>query len=743
MLTNLIIKLLDLFIAKGVTFLTTITLLGLSVPFLLVMTIPMSVLLAVLVAFSRFSADSETTAMKSSGISISRMMPPVIVFATLVYILTSSIYIGLLPITNLKLKQLRYDIIRKQANIGIKPHVFNTDFTHLVIYVNEIDHSDKTMHGIFIADNRNTDHPLVIVARKGFDVIDPEKNVVTLRLKDGCTHEIMKGKHHRYSTTPFSNMDLKLDMTILAQAAVTKSDREMTIAELIHKARRNEEKGRSSNRQWIEIWKKTSFPFACFIFAFLGVPLGLTTRRGGKSANFATSIGLILVYYILLTGGTGLSEESNLSPLLATWSPNILLGCLSLYLYYRQAKESPPPHFKQQISESTMRIFKKIQQIRYKRHSIASTKLQFERLPFGVRILDRYIAKQFLTTFIYVQAALMAISLIVHGFEKIDNLVEHHATLMDSFVAICFNLPYFAYLAIHFSTLVATILTIGLFNRTSELAAMKASGISYIRITVPLFVIAIGISSFAFFLNESIVPLCNRKVEQTWDRIKNRERTQFVRYHRWYRGATGDIYYFQHYDRKEISITGFSRFHIDKHMNILDRIESDQMVWTDGYWEGLDGRSIQMSSSGQVISDKPFPSKTINIPETPADFSKEYKESEEMNLKELKEYIQVLQSIGFDTTEYEVDWHAKFSIPFLSIIMVLIGMAFSSQNPRTATGLKGLGTAIVIGAVYFVIFRISLELGHGDKFPSFMAAWMCNIIFLVMGFWWLIKVSQR
>ncbi|MBN1356469.1 LPS export ABC transporter permease LptG [bacterium] len=742
MLTNLLIKLTDLFITKGVDFLTVLSLLGLSIPYLLVMTIPMSVLLAVLAAFGRFSSDSEIAAMKSSGISLHRMMPPVILFALCVYIITSFIYIGLLPETNLQLKQLRYDILRRQASIGIKPHVFNTDFIHLVIYVNDVDHGTGVMKGVFIADNRNSDQPLVIVARKGFEVADPKQNTVTLRLTDGCTHEILKGKRQRYSTTPFTHMDLNLDMTIFQQAAVTKSDREMTISELLEKARTNDQKGRNSNRQWLEIWKKTSFPFACFVFAFLGVPLGISTRKGGKSACFATSLGLILIYYILLTGGTGLSEEGKLSPFIATWAPNILLTVLAVYLYIKQALEMPASTLRKRLDEFVFSLERKIKLRRpVKSHPLAVRTMADINLK-GIRILDRYVMSQFLILFVYIQVALMSISLIVHAFEKIDNLLENQASLVDALIAIGFNLPYFGFLAIHFSTLVATILTIGTLNRTSELIAMKASGISYLRITASMIVLGLVLSGFAFLLNESIIPYSNRQVEQAWDRIKSRERTKFVRYHRWYRGKSGDIYFFQHYDPREEKIAGFSLFNIDQSMNILSRLEASRVEWVDRRWVTDDARNIVMSSGCRLLRDESTSRMVIDIPEKPADFSKEYKESEEMNLRELKEYIRILRSIGFDTTEYEVDWHSKLSIPFLSVIMVLIGIAFSSQNPRSAGGMRGLGMAILIGAVYFLLFRIGLEFGQAGQYPPIIAAWICNGIFLVLACWLLFRANR-
>jgi len=744
MIANILIRLMDMFISKGIGAVNTLTLLGLSTVYILVMTIPMSVLLAVLVSFSRLSADSEITAMRASGISIHRMMPSVLVFAGLAYILTSTIYIQILPRSNQKLREMRFELFQTQASIGVKPHVFNTDFNDVVIYVNNVDHTTQSLEGIFIADNRNKKQPLVIVAEEGREALLEDTETINLRLINGCTHEIFTDNQNRYSTTPFTTMDLGLSTLRFETTTLVKSDREMTIPELLETARERRAKGRSDARQWVEIWKKTSLPFACFVFAVLGVPLGITTRRGGRSAAFATSIGLILVYYIFLTGGTGLAEDGKLSPFIATWAPNLVLGAFAVFLYLRVASGFEFRWWDAVIQKTAKlaSLFSEWKQNKYRRRTELFQ--ESHRLTFRVgRILDQYVLSTFLKLFTYILSSLLAISLIVHLFEKIDNLLENNASFTDALIALGMKLPYFSIVAIPFATLVATILTIGTFTKTSELVAMKSSGISYIRINAPLIFAGVLISMLTFVLNESIIPRCNRQVEAAWDRIKNREQSRFVRFHRWYRGKDGDVYYFQHNDAEKREITGFSQFTLDSDMNILSRLETRKMAWQNNHWVCLDGRWITLTPDGQVIRDERFDERINQIPEKPEDFAKEYKDSEEMNIRELREYIDILGSIGFDTTEYEVDWHAKFSIPILALIMVLIGIGFATQNPRSAGGMVGIGMSIFIGAFYFIIFRLILEIGQAGRLPPVLSAWLCNAVFLILSVWNLHRVTQK
>ena len=267
-------------------------------------------------------------------------------------------------------------------------------------------------------------------------------------------------------------------------------------------------------------------------------------------------------------------------------------------------------------------------------------------------------------------SSLLAISLIVHSFEKVDVLIENNASLMDSVIAIVLKVPFFGYIAIPFATLVATILTIGILSRHSEITAMRSSGISYSRITLPMMVLGLVITLMTFVLNESIIPSCNRKVESAWDRIKARQRTQFVQYQRWYRGENGDIYYFKHFDADKSEISGFSKFTIDDSMKIRNRIETNRLYWDQTNWIAESGRILNISEECRLETFKTFTNSIVPLPEKPEDFSKEYKDSDEMNIVELSEYIEILRRVGFDTLEYEVEWHAKISIPFLSLIMV-------------------------------------------------------------------------
>jgi lipopolysaccharide export system permease protein len=99
---------------------------------------------------------------------------------------------------------------------------------------------------------------------------------------------------------------------------------------------------RNINRFSVEIHKKYSIPFACIVFILLGVPLALSTRNSSPGLALGMSLVLILVYYLFLIGGEQLADRGIITPFLAMWAPNILLGGLGIFLTVRSLHEGHP-----------------------------------------------------------------------------------------------------------------------------------------------------------------------------------------------------------------------------------------------------------------------------------------------------------------------------------------------------------------------------------------------------------------
>ena len=386
LLMQQVLELIELVIKKGVSVGLVLELILYIMPSFLVLTIPMAVLVAVLSAFGRLSTDSEVTAMKASGVSLYSLFVPVLIFSIVMTCLTFFLYAVALPWGNHQFRVTLYELARTKAAIGLKEHVFNTTFPNLTIYVDEISDRDDSFEGIMISDSRDPDSPQTIFARKGRLISDEKALRVVLRLEDGASHPKKITDPLKYQVVSFPVLDILLSFQKSGDNQnlnLSRTDRDMTISQLTQQYTRFKEQdqqyatdgqpsppeqsvpeplpwweaavgiwkilpqlawdsfffpGRLSSPYLVEIHKRFSIPFACVVFGLIGTPLGIQSRRAGKSGGFAISVVLLLIYYIFITAGESLGDDGSLPVLLAVWTPNALLGTAGIILLVRAAR---------------------------------------------------------------------------------------------------------------------------------------------------------------------------------------------------------------------------------------------------------------------------------------------------------------------------------------------------------------------------------------------------------------------
>jgi lipopolysaccharide export system permease protein len=354
-----ILFLTELIINKGVEF-TEVSLMMLYIsPAFLALTIPMSVMVAAVVAFSQFSADSELIAMKASGFSFLRLMRPVLVFSLAAYIATNFIMFYALPWGNQSFKQIIYDILQNRINFDIKEDVFNKDFDNLVILIANKE-SDHHLKKIFIADSTQSQTPKVILAEEGKIVSDPKTLRIQLNLTNGTIHELSEKRRH-YQILKFDRYDLTLALPKSQdlQRKAMKGNRELSFVELRNKIKRLKKEGSKTNYEEVELSKKFSLPFTCLLFGFIGAPLGVKSSRSGKSGSFSISAVAILVYYVGLIATQNLGSHGKINPLVSVWIPNFIAMVVAYYLVSKMHKEIPF-RFLNQIEDFIVIYFQKI-----------------------------------------------------------------------------------------------------------------------------------------------------------------------------------------------------------------------------------------------------------------------------------------------------------------------------------------------------------------------------------------------
>jgi len=753
LLMNQILLLAELFITKGVSLGLAAEVLIYLIPSLLAFAVPMAVLMGILAGLSRLSTDSEIVAFRTLGISSRRLARPVFVFAFAGWLVTSYLTLFLAPRANYKWVQTITGSVLAKVQVRIVPREFNETVPKMVLYIREIDR-DKTWRNVFVYLTKEPAEPRLILAREGRLDLFPETKTATLVLTDGTVHSYPLAEPEKYSITSFKRLEEGIDVeSLFASMAGRKRVREKDILELREGVRELRvelaalklrgadvpeptlrDKTRDYRAHWIEIHKKFALPFVCFIFVLLGLPLGMTTKKGGRTSGFTISIAVILLYYILITAGEKLAMDGKVPPFLGMWGPNLLLSLAGLYLFVKSMRETS--------------LFSGLAKLLRKRGAGAGpdrTRREGFRFPrISVRfpnILDRYVIRKYLAIFALIFIGLISVSIIVTFFERIDNVYAHDKPLSLFFQYIWARVPEFAFFILPVTALTTTLLALGILTKFNEVTAMKACGISLYRIIFPIIFMALVTSLSAFYLQERIMPRANTKAEEIWNRINDYPSRSYSYLNRhWVLGREKDrIYHYDFFDPGRAAFSRLSVFDIDlATWSLAGRTYAEKAV--------LVGETLRLTGgwSRRFSGDMAEGFRTSGEAEMPGVerkdyFLKEWKEPSQMTLAELRAYTADVAEMGFDTTRFRVDLHGKIAFPFVCLVMTLLGIPFAFTMGRKGA-LVGIGLSVTIAMIYWGAIGVFRSLGYVNYLAPFLAAWTPNLVFGLAGIYLLFRL---
>lgn len=342
LLMGRILQIMDLMVNKGFSVLDILHLILLIMPYFLLFTIPIALLVSILIAMGTFSADNEITALKAAGVNLIQIYYPVAVASLLTFACTILIGYFLAPESNFATKKLLFKLATQNASIGIKEKVFNSDFKNLLVYADKIPANGEYMEGVLISDKRSAEEQNTIIAKKAFLVADSKQMIVKLRLENGSIHT-MSANLKKYRKIDFRIYDLILDLsTTLATYTEAKSSKEMTLMELKKQMKKPGLDGTAMRELAIEMHQRFSIPLSCIFFGLLALPLGITSHRAVKSRGFAVGIIIAASYYLMGVGGEALAETGKIPPIVGVWTPNVIFAVAGALLFYFAYRELSP-----------------------------------------------------------------------------------------------------------------------------------------------------------------------------------------------------------------------------------------------------------------------------------------------------------------------------------------------------------------------------------------------------------------
>ena len=741
LLMNQILVLAEVLITKGVDFVVIFLIIFYSLPALTVLTIPMSLLLGILLSFGRLNSDSEITVMRASGISFRRLMWPMMILALVGWLISSYLIHVSVPWANYSLSQILFKIATTNVASDLKPRVFYNQFRQMLLYVQDIPSKEQTWKGVFIYDESQPNKARVVLAREGEvqkkSASEQAAADLEIRLEEGSWHEVDPLLPQDYTYVYFNENVLPLPRPGKFTMEIPKNDREQTVQELKARVADYKKKKFPTNFLEVEIHKKYAIPFACIVFAFLAVTLGVTSKKGSRSSAYAISIGIILLYYVFLIGGERMGDAGRVPPWLAAWGANLVLGSLGLTLFLKNNSVGLRKFF-QSFGGYTLRITPRSEAVEPDTRSVKVV-IRIPRFSIGFfNLLDKYIVKEFIRNFLLILIALVLIAELIEATQLVDDLFRNKAPLSVLFQYLKFHTPQWVFYVVPVTALTTTLVTFGTLTKNSEVIAMKSSGISLYRIALPIVIVAMCLSVFAFWLQDFILPITNKVAHSYKDVLKGNPRQHLTVLQRHWIAGNDGFYNYDLYDIRKGKLFGFSVFKIDtEEFTLQKRIYAKEAAYNGHIWQLKNGWQ-RIFDGGKVHYDT-FHLMEMPLPVSPEYFTEEQQLPSEMNFADLKRYIEKMRQRGYDFVRFAVDLQAKLSFPTVSLILTLIAIPFSFTTGKRGA-LFGIGLSIVMGIVFWFFLALTKSLGYLEILNPFLAAWAPNILASMFALYLLFKV---
>jgi LPS export ABC transporter permease LptG/LPS export ABC transporter permease LptF len=719
----------------------------LTLPSALTYTIPMGVLVGILIGLSRLAADSEITAMRASGIGVWTFLRIISIFVFVAWMLALINGAYLAPLSQAALGRLQDRLKGSQVSFEVQPRVFYEGFPKLVLYVQDVKSArgGALWKGVFIADISTPSSPKITLAQQGI-LISEGPETLHLHLVNGSTHETDPAAPDHYQISTFEQTDMPIE---LPQADSSKELEPVPVTELSTRQlilQRPVNKKFAARWYDIEFHRRLALPTACVVLALVGIPLGLSSKKGGKSSGFVLTIILVFAYYFVSLLGVSLARQGKVSPGFGVWLADIVFFLGGAFLLWR-AERRPFDLSWLRIKNPIRADFKE----RRKVVRIDRSDGAFERASNRVRvfrarfpmILDDYVLRDFVVNLGMVLSTFLMLLLVFTLFELLSDILRNQISPVVVGEYLLNVIPYFIYSVMPFTILLAVLITLGLMHRSNEIVAIKASGISIYRIIVPVLVSAIVLAGGLFFFDQFYLPHANKRQDALRNVIKGKPAQTYLNPSRkWILGQHSTIFYYQLFDSDRNQFGNLSVFQFNPAtFDLTHRVYADRAHWDEQLNKWICTQGWQRVFRGAAIEDyRTYDVSTFaSIGEVPEYFKKEVKQSSEMNYEELRRYIHELQQSGFDVVRFKVQLQKKLAFPVITFVMAVLAVPFAlSAGKRGA--IAGVAVAVGIAVVYSVTSGLFEAMGNISQLPPVLAAWSPDLIFALVGGYLILKV---
>jgi LPS export ABC transporter permease LptG/LPS export ABC transporter permease LptF len=711
---------------------------ALSLPHIIVLTLPIAFLLGLLIGIGRLSADSELTALRASGVDLLVLYRPIGLLAVMIGAATLALMLAVVPRTNHLLYAMKLRLSSFAFAQRIQPGVFSPEIAGLRVYTEGASSDRRELTGLIISDRSGAEGQRLTFARRGWLELEESMGRLWLRVEDAERHHV-DDDGRRYDVTSFSGR-MVLQDSGPTLGVTEKQIREQTLRELLARATARSRRPEDQRLALTEVHKKFALPAACLVFGLIGLPLGIVNRRGGRAAGFAVSVGIVLLYYALLATGEARAIEGRMSPALAMWLPNILLVAFGVFALVRVRRDkavfalpfkaappaAPPeaptfgpgaPDNAEGRSFTARRTF----------------------LP-GLLLIDRYIARRFLGVFALVGVSIATLYVLIDYLEISDDIARHRPPM-------ALILRYYqAFLSpivldiVPFAFLVAALVTVASLVRSAETTALLAHGISLYRAVAPILALAVAAGAGLFVFAERVVPTAASESDRIRFLLKGQKPPQSGTGGVWFRGEGGRFIAADAYDPSSRAAAGVTVLQVDPaSWRLVSRQDAARARLAPGKGLLAEDGWIRTFSPGNMLAlrrDGAFP---IEAPEAAAGFVAGRADPRQMTFRELARFIDVRRRAGADTAALATGLHQKTATAASSLLLTLVGLPFAFAYGKRGV-VAGVGVALFLGLTYLFLSALLVSFGSSGAIPPLIAAWAPNVFFGLGAAWGLLGV---
>jgi LPS export ABC transporter permease LptG/LPS export ABC transporter permease LptF len=716
----------------------------LTLPAALTVTIPMGVLVGILIGLSRMAADSEITAMRAAGVGVKRFVAIILIFGVTAWLIALTNNVLLAPRSAAALARLQNSLATSQVSFEVQPRVFYEDFKNYVLYVEDATTTSGAAiwKNVFLADINIPGAPKITLAKEA--IVSPNgKDAIHLHLVNGETQDVNVRLPEQYTISTFNETDTVLNLPPTPRQAQEIVPVQQLSTPALLNQRHNANKD-AARWYWIEFNRRLALPTACLVLVLIGIPLGLSSKKGGKGAGFVLTIVLVFIYYFISVTGLSFARNGKLPPVVGVWLANAVFAVVGILLLWRVDRMPIELGLWQIISMRVKSVTASWLKQRTDEKPAAEPRQRFFSKRFPL-ILDDYVLRSFIGYLVLILASFLVLVMIFEFFELLSDIVKNKIALVTVGQYLMNVVPSVVDIVTPLSVLLAVLVTFGLMQKSNEITAMKATGISIYRASVPILVVALLLAGGVFLLEQYYLPYANKQVETLRNIIKRKPAQTYLRPDRkWIFGQNNTIYYYEFYDADRDQFGSISSFEFDPHtFQITKRIYAARAHWEEGLQKWVFENGWVRAFRGDAIQNfNSFDVSTFaELNEPPTYFKKEVRQSSEMNYEELRNYIHDLQQSGFDVVRLRVQLQKKLAFPLITLVMAVLAVPFALSAGRRGA-LTGVAVALGIAVVYWITSGLFEAMGNVSQLPPALAAWSPDVIFCLAGGYLVLKTPS-